>query len=302
MSRRITLSLTAVLILVGGASVSAQTDYDAVEITVTEVAHGVYMLEGAGGNIGLSIGNDGAFVIDDQFAPLTEKIKRAIGALTDREVRFVLNTHWHGDHTGGNEHFGEGGAYIVAHDNVYRRMNPEAFGEVVGNSRQAPDAALPVMTFSEELTFHWNGDDIEVVHVPHAHTDGDVVVFFRSANVVHMGDTFFNQRYPFIDVDSGGGINGMIHAAEKVLAMVSSDTRIIPGHGPLGGPDDLRAYRDMLIGVRDRIQTMVNEGKTLDEVIAAGPTAAFDADWMRGNAPGRDRFVGLVFRSLGGGE
>lgn len=302
MSRRITLSLTAVLILVGGASVSAQTDYDAVEITVTEVAHGVYMLEGAGGNIGLSIGNDGAFVIDDQFAPLTEKIKRAIGSLTDRPVRFVLNTHWHGDHTGGNENFGESGAYIIAHDNVYRRMNPEAFDDIVGNSRQSPSGALPVMTFSKEMTFHWNDEDIEVVHVPHAHTDGDVVIFFRSANVFHMGDTFFNKRYPFIDVDSGGGINGVIHAADRVLSMANSGTRIIPGHGPLGGPDDLRAYRDMLIGVRDRIQTMVNEGKTLQEVVDSAPTAEFDDAWMQGNTAWRERFVGLVFRSLGGGE
>lgn len=302
MSGRATLIAVSAFVLFGGSPVSAQTDFDAVEISLTRLADGLYMLEGAGGNIGLSIGGDGAFVIDDQFAPLTAKIKEAIGSVTDSQVRFVLNTHWHGDHTGGNENFGEGGAYIVAHDNVYRRLNPEAFADLVGNTRQAPDAALPVMTFSEEMTFHWNGDDIEAVHVPHAHTDGDVVIFFRSANVVHMGDTFFNARYPFIDVDSGGGVNGVIHAAEKVLSMVNSDTHIIPGHGPLGGPADLRAYRDMLLAVRDNVRIMVNEGRSLEEVIAAAPTAEFDADWMQGNAEWRDRFVGLVFRSLGGAE
>lgn len=299
MSRR--TAAIAILVMLAGAPASAQTDWESVEITSTKLADGLYMLQGAGGNIGLSIGADGSFLIDDQFAPLSAKITAAIGALTDRPVRFVLNTHWHGDHTGGNENFGEGGAYIVAHDNVYRRLNPESFRDLVGSSRQAPDAALPVMTFSSGLTFHWNGEDIEAVHVPHAHTDGDAVIYLRRANVFHMGDTFFNRRYPFIDVDSGGGINGVIHAAERVLAMADSEAQIIPGHGALAAPEDLRAYRDMLIAVRDRIQIMVNDGKTLEEVIASAPTSDFDEVWMQDNPEWRDRFIGLAFRSVGGG-
>ncbi|MFQ5704557.1 MAG: MBL fold metallo-hydrolase [Gemmatimonadales bacterium] len=268
-----------------------------VEIKTVPVAGGIYMLQGRGGNIGLSVGEDGAFVIDDEFAPLSERIMAAIGKVTDKPVRFLINTHWHGDHTGGNENFGQAGAIIVAHENVRKRLNPEEFKDVVGRTKQVPPDALPVVTFTDAIDFYWNGERIHVVHVNQAHTDGDAVVHFVNANVVHMGDTFFNGRYPFIDTESGGSINGVIHAVELVLAHTNSATRFIPGHGDLSGPDAVRAYRDMLIKVRDRVRAMVNDGKSEDEVVAAKPTADLDAVW--GEKP--ERFVRGVYKALAGG-
>ncbi|MCH7489195.1 MAG: MBL fold metallo-hydrolase [Gemmatimonadetes bacterium] len=273
---------------------TAQRDFSSVEIETIRVADGVYMLVGSGGNIGLSIGEDGPFVVDDQFAPLTEKIQAAIAAVTSGAVRFVLNTHWHGDHTGGNENLGKAGAMIIAHENVRKRLNPAEFRDLMGRSQQAPPDALPVVTFTDAVNFYWNGENIRVFHVEHAHTDGDAIVHFTNANVVHMGDTFFKDRYPFIDVDSGGGIDGMIAAADHVLSMVDSDTKIIPGHGTLATPDDLRDYRNMLITVRDRVRTMLNDGMSVDEVVAAKPTNDLDATW--GSDP--TRFVTLTARSL----
>ncbi|RMH19371.1 MAG: MBL fold metallo-hydrolase [Gemmatimonadetes bacterium] len=293
-------ALFLALSLTAAPGLSGQRNFDDVEIRTVPVSEGVYMLQGAGGNIGLSVGEQGPFIVDDQFAPLSDRIRAAIAEVSDQPVHFVLNTHWHGDHTGGNEPFGEAGALIVAHDNVYKRMNPAEFADLVGRSQQAPEAALPVITFSRSMTFHWNGDDIDIIHVPHAHTDGDALVHFRRADVLHMGDTFFNHRYPFIDLDSGGDVDGVIHAAERGLALAGPGTRIIPGHGDLATPDDLRAYRDMLLTVRDRIRMMVREGKSLDEVLAARPTADFDAEWSQGNEQWRDRFVGIVYRSVGG--
>lgn len=280
-------------------NLSAQQDFDAVQINTIEVVDGVYMLMGAGGNIGLSVGADGAFVVDDQFAPLTDKIRAAIAAVTSAEVKFVVNTHWHGDHTGGNEAFGTAGAMIVAHDNVRKRMNPQQFGEVMGSSEQAPDAALPVVTFSDEVTFYWNDERIQVQHVKHAHTDGDSIIWFTGANVVHMGDNFFNGTYPYIDVDSGGNVDGMIASAQHVLALIDSDTKIIPGHGPLGAAEDLRRFRDVLVLARDRVGTMINDGMSLDEIIAAAPMSDYDAAYG-GGFMSPDRFLTVVYRGLAG--
>ena len=267
-----------------------------VEIETIRLEDDLFMLVGRGGNIGLSVGSDGAFLVDDQYAPLTEKILAAVAAVTDQPVRWVLNTHWHGDHTGGNENLGEAGAMIVAHENVYRRMNPAEFAELAGRSQQAPRAALPVVTFDDGVRFHWNGRHVRVTHVGRAHTDGDAIVHFPAANVFHMGDTFFLGRYPFVDVDSGGGIDGVIAAANFVLARSDEATRIIPGHGPLATPVDLRGYRDMLETVRLRVARLLADGRTEDEVVAAAPTADLDAQW--GENP--ERFVRAVHRSLAG--
>ena len=288
--------IAVVIGLATGAGSLAQQDMSDVQIETIPVAEGVYMLVGQGGNIGLSVGDDGPFVIDDQFAPLTDKIVAAIAAVTDGDVRFVLNTHWHGDHTGGNENFGKAGAMIVAHENVRRRMNPAEFRDVMGRTEQAPPEALPVVTFTDAVNLYWNGENIRVFHVDAAHTDGDAIIHFSNANVVHMGDNFFRGRYPFIDVDSGGGIDGMIEAADRVLAMVNSATQIIPGHGPLSTPEDLGDFRNMLITVRDRIRAMLNDGMSIDEIVAAKPTSDLDAVW--GENP--DRFVTLAARSLSG--
>ena len=276
---------------------AAQRDFSDVEIRVNRIADGIYMLMGSGGNIGLSVGADGAFIVDDQFAPLTDKIKAAIATVTDQPVRWVLNTHWHGDHTGGNENLGSGGALIVAHDNVYKRMNPAEFADLVGNSQQSPDAALPVVTFDRTLTLHWNDEDVFAFHVENSHTDGDVIVHYRGANVVHMGDTFFNGVYPFIDVDSGGNVEGMIASSGRVLGMIDGDTRIIPGHGELAGRAELVAYRDMLTTVRDRVACLIRDGRSQDQAVAANPTASFDSEWETSEA-GTERFVRLVYRSL----
>ena len=277
-------------------TVAAQQDFSQVEIRTEMVADGLYVLFGAGGNIGLSVGEDGAFLVDDQYAPLTEKILAAVAAVTDQPVRWVLNTHWHGDHTGGNENLGREGAMIVAHENVYRRLNPAEFADLVGRSQQSAPEGLPVVTFNDRVSFHWNGEDIRVNHMPNAHTDGDALVFFTNADAVHMGDTFFNGRYPFIDVDSGGGVHGVIAIADYVLANTSASTRLIPGHGEIADHTSLRAYRDMVTTVRDRVSEMMGEGMTEDEVVAAGPTADLDADWGENS----ERFVRGVYASLAG--
>ena len=299
-SRRNRIAVTATAVALGGGAVAGpvvgQQDMSQVEIETVQLETDLFMLMGQGGNIGLSVGDDGAFLIDDQFAPLTDKILAAVAEVTDQPVRWVLNTHWHGDHTGGNENLGGAGAMIVAHENVYRRMNPAEFADVAGRSDQAPRAALPVVTFADGVSFHWNGRHIGVTHVGEAHTDGDVIVHFPRANVFHMGDTFFRGRYPFIDVDSGGGVDGVIAAANLVLERASEGTRIIPGHGDLAAPEHLRAYRDMLETVRMRVASLVANGRTEDQVVAAAPTADLDGVW--GDNP--ERFVRAVYKSLSG--
>ena len=261
----------------------AQQEMQDVQIETIQVADGIYMLMGRGGNIGLSVGEDGAFIVDDQFAPLTEKIKAAIAEVTNKPVKFVINTHWHGDHTGGNENFGEAGALIVAHENVRKRMSVEQFLEAFDRTFPAsPPGALPVITFTQVVTFHWNGETIRVVHVDPAHTDGDAIIHFANTNVVHMGDTYFNGMYPFIDVSTGGSLDGMIAAADRVLAHVNAATKIIPGHGPLSNMAELREYRDMLATAQGRIRTLISQGKTADEVVAAKPTSDLDAEWGGG--------------------
>lgn len=278
------------------AESAGQDEFADVKIEVVPIKDGLYMLVGRGGNIGLSTGTDGTFLVDDQFAPLTDRIEAAIRSVTGEGVRFLVNTHFHGDHTGGNENFGKRGTLIVAHENVRRRMSVDQFREILRNDRTpaAPPDALPRITFTDTVTFYWNGEEIRIVHIDHAHTDGDSLIYFVNAGVFHMGDIFFNRHYPFIDVDSGGNVNGMIAAAERVLSLATSDTKIIPGHGALADPDDLRAYRDMLIAVRDKVQTMVNDGRSVDEIVASKPTASFDDPW-EGNI---DRFVRGVYYSL----
>ena len=280
-------------------SFAAQEMQD-VEIETVPVADGIYMLVGQGGNIGVSIGEDGAILIDDQFAPLTDKIVAAVGALTDKPILFIINTHWHRDHTGGNENMGERGAIIVAHENVRRRMSTEQFIEFFDTHvPPSPDMALPVVTFTDAVTLHFNGEEIHVFHVDPAHTDGDSIIHFRKANAMHMGDLFFSNGYPFIDLSSGGSVDGVIGAAEKAGPVADGSTRIIPGHGPLSDAVGLRRYHDMLATIRGRIRELVARGATLEEVIAARPTREYDEFWGQGSRDG-DTFAGLVYQSLSG--
>ena len=288
----------AALLLLAGTAAAQERDLSQVQIQTVSVAPGLSMLVGAGGNIGVSAGEDGVFLVDDQYAPMAEKIKAAVAALSPKPIRFVLNTHWHGDHTGGNESLGKSGTLIVAHDNVRARMSTEQFIALF-DSRvpPSPAAALPVVTFADAVTFHLNGDEVHAFHVPPAHTDGDSIVHFKKANAVHMGDIYFNGMYPFIDVSSGGSIDGMIAAVDRVLPMLGADTKVIPGHGPLSNKAELTNYRDMLEGVRGAIAKLVAAGKTLDEAKAAKPTAPWDAKWGQGFIQ-PDAMVALVYFSL----
>ncbi|MBA3497275.1 MAG: MBL fold metallo-hydrolase [Gemmatimonadales bacterium] len=232
---------------------------------------------------------------------MTDRIRAAVDSVGGgTAVRFVLNTHWHGDHTGGNENMGKAGALIVAHENVRKRMSVEQFLEAFNERIPAsPGAALPVITFTDTITFHLNGDDIRAYHVTAAHTDGDAIIHFTKADIVHMGDIYFNGMYPFIDVSSGGSVDGMIAAATRVLGTLGAATRVIPGHGPVSGRADLARYRDMLVNVRDRVRPMVKARKTRAQVQAARPSAGYDAIWGNGFLK-PEQFVEIVYRSLGG--
>ena len=277
---------------------AAQQDFSKVEIKTEKLADTVYMMMGAGGNLGLSVGEDAVFVIDDQFAPLTPKIQAAIAAITKEPVKFVLNTHWHFDHVGGNENLGKAGALIFAHENVRKRMSAEGFIEFLGmKTKPEPKIALPVVTFTSDLNFHINGDEVRAFHVARAHTDGDIIIHFAKSDVIHMGDTFFNKLYPFIDTSSGGTVEGVLAAADRVLKMAGDKTKIIPGHGPLATKADLKTYRDMLAKVSAKIRGQIKAGKKSEEVVASKPTAEFDAVWGKGFLP-PEKFVAMVYSNL----
>jgi glyoxylase-like metal-dependent hydrolase (beta-lactamase superfamily II) len=294
------LSRLAIVLGLVCAAAPAAAQEDTVEIRRIEVAPGVHMLVGRGGNIGVSSGPDGLALIDDQFAPQSDDILAALAGLSPEPLRFVLNTHWHGDHTGGNENMAGRGAVIVAHDAVRRRMSTEqlmaAFDRTVPAS---PKAALPVVTFGAELTLHWNGDEIHAFHVANAHTDGDAVVHFRGANVIHAGDVYFAGRYPFIDLGSGGSIDGLIAAVDRVIELADRRTKIIPGHGELSNRRELADYRAMLARARERVRKAVADGQGVEALVAARPLADLDADWGGGFVE-TDDFVRTLHASLAG--
>lgn len=280
----------------------AQQDFSKVEVKTQPLRGGTYLLTGAGGNMVASTGGDGSFLVDDQYAPLNEKIVAELSKIGRMPLRFVINTHWHGDHTGGNEAFGKAGAVIVAHANVRKRMSSEQFIAAFERKVEpSPPAALPVVTFTETVSLHLNGDDVDVIHVADAHTDGDALVRFRNANVLHMGDTWFNGGYPFIDLSSGGSIDGLIRALDRGLALSDAQTMVVPGHGPLGDRAKLQAYRDMLQTARTRIGALKAAGKSKDAAIAAKPTAEWDEAFGKGFIK-PDRFIGFVYDSLPAGK
>jgi glyoxylase-like metal-dependent hydrolase (beta-lactamase superfamily II) len=282
----------AILAVLPAASFAQGIDFDAVEIKTTDLGDGIYMLEGLGGNIGVSVGDEGVFVIDDQFGPLADKIVAAIRAITDKPIRFVINTHWHGDHVGANARLAREGGLIFAHDNVRVRMSAEG-------PQQAALEALPVVTFSESVTFHFNGHEIAALHPAEAHTDGDAVVHFVDIDLIHAGDILFNGRYPYIDVGSGGSVDGYIHALEVLASMAGPETRIISGHGPMATRQDIDNKIAMLKQARSRIQTLIDEGKSLEEVKAADPLAEYHENWGWSFING-ERFTELLYGALSG--
>ncbi|HVS00772.1 MAG TPA: MBL fold metallo-hydrolase [Thermoanaerobaculia bacterium] len=263
------LGMGLVVGLLGALPALAQDrDFSKVEMKATKAAGNVYMLEGAGGNIGVSVGKDGLLIVDDQFAPLADKIRAALKGLGDGKLKFVLNTHWHGDHTGGNQAFGPE-APIIAHDNVRKRLATE---QTRGEEKipASPAEALPVITFDESLSVHFNGEEIKVIHFPHGHTDGDSVIFFTQSNVVHMGDDFFAGRFPFVDSGSGGSVLGLTRNVEQVIQRLPADVKIIPGHGPLSTLDDLKRYHRMLVETTDLVRQKMKDGKTLQQIQSEG--------------------------------
>jgi len=254
---------------------------------ISSVADGIHVIRGQGGNIGVSVGADGVFMIDDQFAPATQAILDQIKTVTDQPVRFLVNTHFHRDHTGGNENLGKAGVLIFAHDNVRARLL----------SADAPKAALPVVTFNDATTFHMNGQTVRVFHTANAHTDGDAMIHFEEADVIHMGDTFFNGFYPFIDAKSGGSVDGVFAAIDTVLALADDDTVIVPGHGPVGDRADLLAYREMLTKARDGIRPLIADGRSVEDIVAAKPLAALDDQWG-GGFLNPERFLRVMHAAL----
>lgn len=277
----ITLSLALLLTTIS----VAQGRFDNVEITVKEVSDHIYMLQGAGGNIGISTGEDGVFMIDDQFAPLSDKITAAIKTISPQPVKFLVNTHFHGDHSGGNANFEAAGAMIVAHDNVRKRLS---------ENEKTANAGLPVITFSEDATFYQNGDDVFLTHVHNAHTDGDALVYFVQSNVLHTGDTFFNGRFPFIDINRGGSIAGDIAAAKKGLMLINDETKIIPGHGALAIKADYQKYHDMLVTVYTEVKKAALENVSLEEVTAM---EAITSPFFTDAETAKDFISGPKFRS-----
>ncbi len=287
--------LLAALFLVTSAVAQQRMDGD---LTSTPVRGSVHVLVmPAAGNVGVSVGKDGVFMIDDQFAPMAPKISAAVARLTDKPVRYILNTHWHGDHSGGNATFGGQGIVIVAHDNVRTRMSAEHFNAFFKSTTPpSPAEALPVITFSDRMTFHFNDDTIRVIHIPGAHTDGDAMFYFEKADVLHAGDVFVLYGYPFIDLSSGGSTAGMIAGLDQILGVIGPETLVIPGHGPVVGRDRVQAFRAMLATARTRVRKLMDEGKTLEQVIAARPLADFDLEWGKSFIK-VDQFVTTLYNS-----
>jgi len=282
----------------GIASMGFSQDQE-VNIKSTNVRANVYLLEGQGGNMGLLIGDDGAILIDDQFARLSDKIKASIGELTDKPVRFLINTHWHGDHTGGNENFANAGSTIVAQENVRMRLSTEQFNRFRDQTTPpAPEGAWPVITFTESMKLHLNDEEIHIVHTQKAHTDGDALIHFTKANVIHAGDAFVTYGFPYIDLAAGGSFLGLINLAGDLADLCDEETIIIPGHGPLSKKEDVIWFRDRLNSIKEILLAGTSDGKTADDLVNAEVLKEF-ADWDGGFIKSND-FINIVYEELAG--
>ncbi|HYW73250.1 MAG TPA: MBL fold metallo-hydrolase [Pyrinomonadaceae bacterium] len=293
---------TVALFLTCTAAGAQQQDFSKVQIKVTKVSGNIYMLEGSGGNIAASVGEDGIVIVDDQFAPLADKIQAALKDITNKPVRFVINTHYHGDHTGGNEPFSNAGSTVIAQDNVRKRLESGGAsgngGSIKMENKPASKAALPIITFENDVTVHLNGEDIRALHFPAGHTDGDAIIFFPKNNVVHMGDDFVRYGFPFIDVASGGSVQGMISAMEKAITMLPPDVKVIPGHGALSNLDDVRAFVKMLKETSAVVQQAIDRHQTVEQMKQnkiLAPWQKFSGDFINADA-----FIETLYNSLTG--
>lgn len=295
-----TILVLCMLFLLDNVPSSQAQKFKDVEIIVNQLDNnGTYMLVGKGGNIGLSVGDDGVLLIDSQFKQLTDKILSAINnRITDKSVKFLINTHWHQDHSGGNENFVKKGAIIIAHENVRERLNAEQFVDFLNKTFEAsPLNALPTITYKDSITFYFNEDKIDVYHLPNAHTDGDSIIYFNKRNIVHTGDIYVNGRYPFIDHSSGGSIDGIITGIEKIISIIDNETKIIPGHGLLSNLGELQDYLIMLKDIRQQVHTMVNNGATLNEIIKSDITSKYDNLYSDSFINSGD-FLGFVYKDV----
>jgi len=288
-----------VLFILVSPSLWAQQNFDTVKIRPVMIKENIYMLKGSGGNIGLLIGKDGNLLIDDQYAPLSEKIKAAVQSIDKGSIKYLINTHIHGDHTGGNENFKREGVIIIAQEHVRNNMMKEQYNAVrkITTPPRDPEA-LPVITFEDHISLHLNGEDLEVFHYNFgSHTDGDAIIHFKNANVYHMGDVFVRYGFPFFDMSNGGSINGFIKVLDLALARIDDKAVIIPGHGELATKADVKIFRDRLVDIRDQVAAALKKGKKPEEIPALGITDKYDADWGKGFLKGKD-FVLMIAEEL----
>jgi cyclase len=292
MKRRFSKVILALLISISALKAEAQ-NFDSVKIRITKVAGSVYMLEGAGGNIGALIGNDGIILVDDQFAPLSEKIKTALATINNKPIKFIINSHFHYDHSDGNKTLGGEGAIIVAHENTRKRLTIDNLIPIFKTEMKPYSYdALPKITFSQSVTFNMNNETVEVFHVKNAHTDGDAMIYFKESNVVHTGDVYVRYGLPFIDENNGGNVDGMIEAISNLLKKINDDTKIIPGHGAISNKKEMQKYKDMLQTVRDRVDAGMKAGKTIDQIIDSNPAKEFNGVFDK------IEFVRIVYNSI----